>query len=56
MTETNEQDSAAMDTGNEVLCLACAATTFKYGIVRLLEQGEPQEFLVAITLRKKRMK
>lgn len=54
---TPEQCSAAMDTGNEVLCLACAgsgkSTTLAYRIARLLEQGEPSESLVAITFTEK---
>ncbi|HZV70697.1 MAG TPA: ATP-dependent DNA helicase [Saprospiraceae bacterium] len=54
---TSEQYEAAIDSANEVLCLACAgsgkSTTLAYRIARLLAEGESPESLVAITFTEK---
>lgn len=49
---TEEQRAAAVDTANEILCLACAGSgksrTLAYRIARLLAEGEPPESIVAL--------
>lgn len=54
---TDEQRAAAVDTANDILCLACAgsgkSTTLAYRIARLLAEGEPPESIVAFTFTEK---
>ena len=54
---TEEQREAAVDTANEILCLACAGSgksrTLAYRIARLLAEGEPPESIVAFTFTEK---
>lgn len=54
---TEDQYNAAIDSSNEVLCLACAgsgkSTTLAFRIARLLAEGESPESLVAITFTEK---
>lgn len=54
---TLEQREAAKDTGDEVICLACAGSgksrTLAYRIARLLSEGEKPESIVAFTFTEK---
>jgi DNA helicase-2/ATP-dependent DNA helicase PcrA len=54
---TIEQQMAAVDQSNEILCLACAGSgksrTLAYRIARLIAEGEPANSIVAFTFTEK---